>query len=139
MFIEAWPTAQSKQEAPSYAAIESASGRQVPRFLNSHHSGRIGPATAMSTTGSTPDTFSRSWPSSNVAFSWLVPAFVLQAKLRLMVPASPRQLVHRIFSPSAAEATVAVSARSMPQSRIAFFILFSWDARGWGGEGGGSH
>src|SRR5262245_18697224 len=40
-------------------------------------------------------------------------------------------------TPGAAAAIEAVSARSMPQSRIAFFILISWDAWGvWGCKGG---
>src|SRR5712671_318276 len=114
--------------SPAFLSIPNEFVRQVPAFLNVHHAGSVGVPDARSTTISRPDACAPvaaeiSVPSSNEPTSVFVPVFLLQAKALLSVPPSPRHRSHFRFTPGPADATVAVIARSMPHSRVAFFIF----------------
>src|SRR6185503_19305304 len=132
------PCAQSMQftaAAESTWFIVSDAVRHVPTFLNSHHAGSTALAVAMSITISVPTTPGRLAPSSNVPTSWLEPPLLLQAKLRFCTPPSVEQLSQVSPTPGPAAATLAVTARSKPHSRVIFFIATASETseRGCGG------
>src|ERR1041385_1776709 len=116
-------SAQLAAFAVGAAPIASDPVRHVPAFLNCHQAGSVAEADPRSTTISSPDTCARpAAPSWNVPTSTLLPVFTLQAKFRFSVPPSPIHSVHRMPTP-AADATVAVIARSRPHSRVTLFIV----------------
>src|SRR5689334_18110254 len=120
-----WAEAQSAQataEPGIVKFIESADWRHVPAFLKPHHAGS-GPAVAMSMTTSLPDVAIMSSASTYEPTRMFEPELVLQAKLRFVVPPSPKQFTHLMLQPGSAAATPAVRARSMPHSRVTFFIF----------------
>src|SRR6185503_10241072 len=132
------PDAQSTQlTAAALIVLFSVSDveRQVPTFLNAHHAGSVGSADARSITISVPTTPGRLSPSSNVPTRLLVPAFELHANARFARPPSPLQLLQRSPTPAAAAATLAVTARSRPHSRVIFFMTTASETseRGCGG------
>jgi hypothetical protein len=76
----------------------------------------------MSITTSVPETVSKSVSSRNEPTTPLLPTFVSQAKFLLKLPPSPKHCVQRRFTP-AADAIVAVIARSKPHNRVTLFIV----------------
>src|SRR5580765_6943478 len=111
-------------------------GRQVPVLNIDHHAGSDTPAVPMSITISTPDTWVSDAPISNEPTSTLLPLFDRQVELLFRGPPSPKQALQRRFVPCAADAMEAVSARSMPHSRVTFFIFLPPETSSQRGIGG---
>src|SRR5262245_25446538 len=87
-----------------------------------HHAGNVGSPEARSITTSAPDTASMSRSRLNEPNRTFCPALVLQANVLLKTPFSPKQWSQRRFNP-AADAIVAVSARSKLHNRVTLFIV----------------